>query len=142
MGGGLPTSTDKAKPMDQPDALQAKRVLIAQLALTLILTAVAVPFGSSAALSVLIGSAACLLATAIFAAWVFRRYRAQRPDELLLRFYGAEVLKLAVVIGLFAVAFATVENLNLPALLGAYFVVQVVSAVFAPRWGASPKRER
>jgi len=128
--------------MQQPEAMQARRVLSAQLALTLILTAAAVPFGTYAAVSVLIGSAACLSATAVFAAWVFRRYRAQRPDELLLRFYGAEVLKLAVVIGVFAVAFATVENLNLPALLGSYFVVQVMSAVFAPRWGATPQRAR
>jgi len=128
--------------MHQPDALQAKRVLIAQLALTAILTAVAVPFGMPAAISVLIGSTACFLATAVFALWVFRRYRAQRPDELLLRFYGAEVVKLAVAIGSLVFAFVTIEGLNLPALLAAYFAVQVLPAVFAPRWGAATKRER
>ena len=128
--------------MHQPDALQAKRVLIAQLALTLILTAVAAPFGASAAVSVLIGSGACLLATGVFAFWVFRRYQAQRPDVLLMRFYGAEVAKLAVVLGLFTAAFATIDDLILPALLAAYFAVQVLPAVFAPSWGAAPKSER
>jgi ATP synthase protein I len=128
--------------MQQPEALQAKRVLIAQLALTLVLPVMAIPFGSSAAVSVLIGAAACLLATAFFAFWVFRSYRAQRPDQILLRFYGAEVVKLGLIIGSLAMAFATIDGLNLPALLAAYFVVQVLPAIFAPRWGAEPKRER
>ena len=65
--------------MQQPDAVQAKRVLFAQLMLTLVLTAVAVPFGASLALSVLIGSAVCFLATSVFAVRVFQRYRAQAP---------------------------------------------------------------
>jgi ATP synthase protein I len=128
--------------MQQSEALQAKRVLIAQLALTLALTAAAAPFGAQIALSALIGAGTCLLASAVFAFWVFRRYRAQRPDALVIRFYGAEVAKLAVALGLFALAFATVGGLNLPVLLAAYFVVQVLPAVFAPSWGAGPKSER
>ena len=128
--------------MYQQDALQAKRVLLAQLAMTLVLPVATLPFGASVATSVLIGAAACLLATAVFAFWVFRRYHAQRPDKLLMRFYGAEVGKIAVALGLFVVAFVTVDRLNLPALLAAYFAVQVLPAVFAPRWGASPKSER
>jgi ATP synthase protein I len=116
--------------------------LIAQVVLTLALPIVAVPFGAQIALSVLIGAAVCLLATAAFALSVFRRYRAQRPDKLLMRFYGAEVVKLALVLGLFAVAFTAVEDLNLPALLAAYFVVQVLPAILAPNWGVDSKRER
>jgi hypothetical protein len=34
---------------------------------------------------------------------------------------------------LFALAFATLANLNLPALLGTYFAVQVLPALFASR---------
>jgi ATP synthase protein I len=128
--------------MHQPEALQAKRVLIAQFALTLALPAVAYPFDERIALSVLIGAGVCLIATAVFAFWVFRRYSAQRPDLLVMRFYGAEIVKLAMVLGLLALAFATVQGLNLPALLVAYFVVQVLPTVFAPKWGADPKRER
>jgi len=140
--GGFQAITDKAERMHQPDALQAKRILIAQLALTLVLTGAAAPFGVSIAVSVLIGSAVCLLATAVFAFWVFRSYKAQRPDVLLMRFYGAEIAKLGVALGSLAVAFAAIEGLNLPALLAAYFTVQVLPAVFAPRWGAAPKSER
>lgn len=128
--------------MHQPDVLQVKRVLIAQLFLTLGLTAVALPFDARVALSLLIGSAVCLLATAMFAFWVFRRYSAQRPEMLVMRFYGAEVVKLALVLGLFAIAFAMIDGLNVAALLAAYFVVQVLPTVFASNWGAGSKRER
>lgn len=128
--------------MHQPDVQQVKRVLIAQLFLTLGLTAVALPFDARVALSLLIGSAVCLLATAMFAFWVFRRYSAQRPEMLVMRFYGAEVVKLALVLGLFAIAFAMIDGLNVAALLAAYFVVQVLPTVFASNWGAGSKRER
>jgi ATP synthase protein I len=132
--------------MQQPDVLQAKRVLIVQLALTLILAVAALPLGISVALSVLIGAAVCLLANTIFAFWVFRQYRAQDPRSLAMRFYGAEAIKLSLVLGLFVVAFTTSDSLNIPALLVAYFAVQVLPAVFASRWDAPgipiDKRER
>ena len=128
--------------MQQPDVLQAKRVLATQLGLTLILSAVALPFGGLVALSVLIGGGICLLANALFAFWVFRQYRAQEPGSLVLRFYGAEIFKLSLILGLFALAFATIEGLNLPALLAAYFAVQVLPAVFASSMGARSTPER
>lgn len=89
-----------------------------------------------------IGAGACLFANWLFAAWVFRRYRAQQPGELVLRMYGGEVIKIVLILALFAVAFATVEDLNLPALLGAYFAVQVLPALFAARPDPSPKSEK
>lgn len=57
-------------------------------------------------------------------------------------FYGAEVIKLSLVLGLFAVAYAAVEGLSVPALLAAYLAVQVLPAVFASGWGARTTRER
>ena len=128
--------------MQQPDVLQAKRVLVVQLALTLVLAAAALPFGISVALSVLIGAAVCLLANSLFAYWVFRQYRAQDPGSLLVRFYGAEVAKLSLVLALFALAFTLSEGLNLPALLLAYFAVQVLPAIFASSWGAGRDAEK
>jgi len=128
--------------MQQPDVLQAKRVLLAQLALTLVLTVAAAPFGASIALSVLVGSSACLLATAVFAVRMFQGYRAQAPGSLLMRIYGAEAAKLALVLGLFGAAFATIEGLNLPALFAAYLAVQVLPAIVASQWGAGLKPER
>jgi ATP synthase protein I len=128
--------------MQQPDALQAKRVLAIQLALTLVLSAVALPFGLYVALSVLMGGAVCLLANAVFAFWVFRQYRAQEPASLVMRFYGAEIVKLSLVLGLFAVAFTMIEGVNLPAMLIAYFAVQVLPVIFASGWGARSTPER
>ncbi len=93
----------------------------------------AVPFGAMALQSAAIGAAICLLANWIFALRVFSRYSAQAPDELVLRMYGAEVIKIVMILGLFSVAFATVEDLNLPAMLGTYFAVQVLPALFASR---------
>jgi ATP synthase protein I len=120
--------------MQQPDVLQAKRILIAQLALTLLLTAAALIFGTSVALSVLFGGAVCLLANTIFAFLIFRQYRAQDAGALVGRFYGAEVVKLSLILGLFAIAFATKAGINPPALLVAYFAVQVLPAVVASTW--------
>ena len=121
--------------MQQPDALQAERILKVQAILGLVSVFCALPFGSSVALSVLIGAGVCLLANTLLAAWVFRDYRAQAPERLVWRFYGAETAKIVLILVLFAVAFATVDHLNIPALLGAYFVIQVVPTLIAAQFG-------
>jgi len=128
--------------MQQPDALQAQRILVVQLALSLVLSVAALPFSLSVALSVLIGGAVCLVANSVFAFWVFRKYRARETGPLMMRFYGAEVVKLALVVGLFGLIFAKADGLNPPALLIAYFAVQVLPAVFASGSGARPTPER
>jgi ATP synthase protein I len=117
-------------------------VLLAQIAVTLVAVAAALPFGAMAALSALIGGGVCLAANALVALWIFQRYRAQNAELLLLRFYWAEVAKIALVLGLFAVFFVTIERLNLPALLGAYLAVQVLPSVIAPAWGARSNPEK
>jgi len=117
-----------------PDALQAKRVLSIQIVMALALSAVALFFGGIVAASVLIGAGVCTLANGAFAFMIFRRYRAQEPGLLVMRFYGAEIGKIAIVLLLFATAFALIDGLNLPALLGAYFVVQVFPALLASGW--------
>jgi ATP synthase protein I len=94
---------------------------------------VTIPFGGIAVVSAAIGAGVCLLANWVFALRVFRRYRAAAPTELALRIYVAEIVKIALILGLFALAFVTLANLNLPALLGAYFAVQVLPALFASR---------
>jgi ATP synthase protein I len=122
--------------MRQPDALLAKRILVVQFVIALVLAVAAWPFGTSILISVLIGAAVCLLANSIFAVWVFGRYQAQEPGSLLIRFYGAEIIKLSLILGLFAIAFKVIEGLSVPALLAAYFAVQVFPAVFAAGWDA------
>jgi len=122
--------------MRQPDALQAKRVLVLQLIMTLLAALFGLLFGLSVALSVLVGAGVCLLANASFAFWVFRGYRAQEPGRLLVRFYAAEIGKILMILGLFAVSFVKIEGLHLPALLVAYLIVQVMPPVIVGQWDA------
>lgn len=122
--------------MQQPNALQARQILRIQSIFGLILTIIALPFGSPVAISVLIGAGTCWLANALLVVWVFRAYRAQAPERLVLRFYSAEVAKIALILVLFGVAFAIYDELNIPALLGAYFLVQVIPTLIAARTGS------
>ena len=119
--------------MQQPDALQVKRVLWIQFALTLGVAALGALYSQFVGLSALIGAGAATLANAVFAFWVFRRYRAQEPGMLVMRFYGAEIAKLCVVLALFCGAFVYIEGLNIPTLLGAYLLVQVVPPLLVSR---------
>lgn len=122
--------------MQQPDALQASRILKFQVILGLILAVLALPFGGPVAISVLIGAGTCALANALLAIWVFRGYRAQEPARLVLRFYGGEVAKIALILGVFGVALAAYDKLNMPVLLGAYFLVQVIPTLIAAQLGS------
>lgn len=97
---------------------------------------ISLPFGRSVAVSALIGAGACLLANSLCAMLVFRDYQAQHPERLLLRIYGAEVAKLAVIIGLFGAAIIALDGLNIPAMLAAYLIAQVASTLIAAQSGA------
>ena len=115
------------------------RMLVLQVVLTLILAVSGLALSQGAALSILIGGGACILATALFAATVFGPYRAGRPEALLGKIVGAEIGKLLLMVGIFVYAFAKVKGLVVPAMLAAYFAVQVLPAMIAPYWGAGSK---
>lgn len=115
------------------------RTLVLQAALTLILAISGLAMSRDAALSILIGGGACILATALFAATVFGPYRAGRPAALLAKIVGAEIGKLILLVGIFVFAIAKVKGLVVPAMLGAYFAAQVLPAMIAPYWGAGSK---
>ncbi|EGV28002.1 ATP synthase I chain [Thiorhodococcus drewsii AZ1] len=121
--------------MQQPDAFRAGKILQIQVVFGLALVVFALPFGGSVALSVLLGAGICLMATALLAAWVFRGYRAQQPERLVLRFYSAETAKIVFVLGSFGAVYAVFEGINVPALLGAYFMVQVIPTLIAALFG-------
>nr|WP_295401943.1 ATP synthase subunit I [uncultured Thiocystis sp.] len=122
--------------MQQPGAFQAKRILKIQFAFGLAMTILALPFGNSVAISVLVGSGTCLLANSLLAVWVFREYRAAETARLAMRFYRGEAAKIALILGLFATAFAVIDNLNLPVMLGAYVAVQVIPTLIAAQFGS------
>lgn len=121
--------------MQQADAQLAKRLFQVQAILSAIAAVIALPFGWHVVVSVLVGAGVCLLANRLFALWVFRSYRAQQPQRLLLRIYGAEAAKLALIIGLFGLAYLAIDGLSIAALLAAYLVIQVVSTVVAAQLG-------
>jgi len=134
--------------MRQADARLVRRVLRVQAILGLGAVALALPFGGSVALSALVGTGSCLAANALFAVSVFRGYRAQEPERIVLRFYGAELGKIVVILALFAVALATIEGLSVPTVLGAYLVTQMASHLIAAQsdvrpgpWPAEPSQK-
>jgi len=135
MGGTFPAQVHL---MQRAHALHAKRILKVQALLGLVATVVALPFGGHVALSALVGAAAGLSANALFAVSVFRGYRAQEPERILLRFYGAELAKIVLILALFAIALAMIDGLKVPVVLGAYLVTQVASHLIAAQSDVRP----
>jgi ATP synthase protein I len=128
--------------MQTSDPLRVKRVLSIQLVMTLALAAVAFLVSKPAALSVLIGAGACTAANGLFALLVFTQYRAHEPGLLVMRFYAAEIVKIALILAVFAAAFVLFEGLILPALLGAYLVAQVLPPLLVSEAGAAKIQEK
>jgi ATP synthase protein I len=131
------------------EAPLARRVLVLQAILTFVATLLAMPFGSSSSLSVLVGGVGCLVGSAAVVLLMFRDYRAQAPGALVGRLYGAEVVKIALLMAFFAAAFAFIAELQLPIVLGTYLAVQVLPPIFAaqrahhsPRSSKAPDQVR
>jgi ATP synthase protein I len=119
--------------MNLRDSRQAKQLLVAQAIVTSALGLLGSLFGTRYGLSALLGAGIGTIGNALFAVWVFGRYRAQEPGMLVMRFYGAELAKLGLVLILLVSVFVWMEPLSVPTLLGAYFIVQLASAFFAGR---------
>jgi len=115
--------------MQKLDRFQAKRILVYQLLVTLLLSATGLLFETAVALSILVGAGTGTLGNALLALGIFGSYRVQDAKSLMLRFYAAEMLKIVVIVGAFASAFVLMEEVNPAALLGAYFVAQVFPTV-------------
>ena len=75
------------------------------------------------------GGLIAAVASAFFASRVFADYRAQNPQRLLLRWYAAELMKLALIGGLFAAAFLWIEPLSAGALFGAFLVIHLIPSL-------------
>jgi ATP synthase protein I len=122
--------------MRQTGTSQAKRILWVQTIFSLTIMLFALPFGGWVMLSVLAGAGASLLANTLLAMLVFRDYRAQETSRLVMRFYGGEAARIALTLGLFAAALAAFDELNVPVMLGAYFVAQVIPTLIAAQFGS------
>jgi len=113
------------------DLQRIKRILMIQLVLFMVLTLIALLWSQVAALSTLLGGLVASIGNALFALWVFSRYRAQDPGKLVLRFYGAELVKVLVVLTMFAAVFYWVESIMPAVFLSAFFVTQVLPPMLA-----------
>jgi ATP synthase protein I len=122
--------------MQNLDARRAKRLLFAQAAATLVVTLLGLMFSPRAGLFAFVGGATATLANALFAYWVFGRYRAGEPGRLVAQFYGAEIIKLGFIAAAFAAVIIWLDPLSPVALFGAFFVVQVLPPLLANRIAA------
>jgi ATP synthase protein I len=105
---------------------QAYWIVLGQLAISLLAALTLLAIGWIHAYSGLIGGMIAALANVFFASRVFVRYRAQEPEKLLGRFYGAELQKLVLTAALFAAAIIGVKPLSAMALFGVYLLAQMV----------------
>lgn len=116
--------------MHLADKSQAFRVILAQLAVSILAAIVLTAVGRFFAFSALLGGLAATTANAVFAAKVFVHYKAQEPGKLLARFYGAELLKFAVTVLLFAAAILLFGQLSIGAMIGGYLLVALVPMAY------------
>ncbi len=105
---------------------QAYWIVLGQLAIGLLAALMLLAVDWIHAYSGLIGGLIAALANGVFAVRVFARYRAQEPERLLGRFYGAEFQKLILTAFLFAGAIIWISPLSAVALFGVYLLVQLV----------------
>ena len=125
--------------MDERQALIAWRIVLVQCLLTLAFAAGGLVFTQGIALSILFCCGADPRAPPPFPTPLYAPHEARRPQALVGRIIGAEIGKLILVIGIFVFAFTRVDDLDVPAMLAAYFAVQVLPAIIAPSWGAGSK---
>ncbi len=128
--------------MRDMDAGRAKKILLIQVAVTLGFGGCAFVFSTVVGTSALIGGGTAVIANALFSYWVFGGSRSQRPEELAIRIYGAEVLKLLAITLLFAATFILVKPLSLGAIIGVFLVVHLLPMVLALGDGFGPVKER
>jgi len=105
---------------------QACKAVLAQLVMTLLISAVLAVVAMHHAYSALAGGLIASSANAFFSFWVFSHYRAQHPNKLVARLYGAEIAKLILVGVLFAAAVQLIDPLSGGALFGAFLLVYLM----------------
>jgi ATP synthase protein I len=117
--------------MHNLDARRARRLVLAQLIMAVVVASLAGLHGLHTARDALVGGLAAWLGSAVFAAWVFGRYRAQEPGRIVARFYGGELVKIVTIVLVFAVAMWGLDDLNPIAVFGAFLAVQVLPPLLA-----------
>lgn len=104
----------------------ARRIVLAQSAICLLLFVTLWANSWVLAYSGVIGGGIATITNALFARKVFIRYRAQNPAELISSIYSAEIQKIFITAVLFASVIIWFDVLSYGALFGSYFVLQIV----------------
>ncbi|MEW7978709.1 MAG: ATP synthase subunit I [Candidatus Sedimenticola endophacoides] len=116
--------------MHLADNSQAVKVVQAQFAVSFLAALILLAAGWVPALSLLLGGLCAAIANGLFAARVFVKYSTAEPGRLLARMYGAELLKFAVTVLIFAAAILLFGQLSIGAMIGGYLLVAVVPIVY------------
>lgn len=119
--------------MKNLDARRAKRILVAQAVATLLVTLIGLASGPRVGLFAFVGGTTATIANALFAYWVFGRYRADEPGKLLSQFYAGEIVKLAFIVAVLVAVMTWFDPVRPLPLFGAFFVVQVLPPLLANR---------
>jgi ATP synthase protein I len=94
-------------------------VVLAQTGIALVLALVCTAiWGWSTASAALIGAAIGVVTSLQMAVWVFRGKAEQSAKQVILRFYSAEAVKLAMTVGLFAFTVGVLGVAFLPLIVG------------------------
>jgi F0F1-type ATP synthase assembly protein I len=116
-----------------PDVSRARKIIVAQAIATLLIALASSPFGIWTGFVALLGGATATVANALFAFWVFGRYRASEPGRLTGQIYGGEFLKLGFIVAAFAIAVVWLQPFRPLAFFGSFFLVHVVPPILASR---------
>ncbi|MDX1514895.1 MAG: ATP synthase subunit I [Gammaproteobacteria bacterium] len=114
------------------------RVIWIQLIVTAVVAGAAAIHGTVVTVSVLAGALNSLVPNAYFARRVLRASAGDLPRMVLGKWFRAELGKLAMIAGLFVVAFAFIEKLNVLALFTGFLCVHlsgVVASLFLDPYG-------
>ena len=121
---------------DQPEQKQENQVLRfikAQFVVTIILSAVWMIVGYTAAYSALAGGLIATVANAWFAAKIFRKKSREKSIEtaeiVLTTFYVGEIYKFIFTGAMFFMAFVLIKPISAIALLATYFLIHLTPAV-------------
>ena len=104
---------------------QIRTIVVLQFGATAVLGLGLLFFGSVAALSGFIGAAIAAVANSYFAYRSFVHYRAQEPEKVAGRMFGAEIQKMIMTGFLFGLTIVTFKSVNIGLLLACYLIVQV-----------------
>lgn len=105
---------------------QIKRIILVQLLMSIVISSPLLVLDMVWFWSALTGGMIATLASAYFAWKVFAQQQQTTPEQILARYYAAEVSKIILTIMLFAAAILMIKPLSIIALMGTYLFNQFI----------------